>query len=95
MGGTGASNPDLVAQLKLALPDCPVLRYEMFGLPGGSRDAITAAMLGATALAGIPNNVPGSTGAAEPVVMGKIAQGKNFNALRGEALSLRSEWLGQ
>ena len=95
VGGTGASNPDLVAQLKLALPDCPVLRYEMFGLPGGSRDAITAAMLGATALAGIPNNVPGSTGAAEPVVMGKIAQGKNFNALRGEALSLRSEWLGQ
>ncbi len=95
VGGTGASDPELVAQLKLALPDCPVLRYEMFGLPGGSRDAITAAMLGATALAGIPNNVPGSTGAAEPVVMGKIAHGKNYNALRGEALSLRSEWLGR
>ena len=95
VGGTGASDPELVTQLKLVLPDCPVLRYEMFGLPGGSRDAITAAMLGATALAGIPNNVLGSTGASEPVVMGKIAQGENFNALRGEALSLRSEWLGQ
>ena len=95
VGGSGAGAPGLIKHLKLALPDRPVLGYEMFGLPGGARDAIAAALLGATTLAGIPNNVPSCTGASRPVVMGKIAQGKHYNALRAESMALRNNWLGQ
>lgn len=94
VGGTGAEMPELMAQLERALPDWPVLRYEMFGLPGGAHDAIAAALLGAATLAGIPNNVPSCTGARQEVVMGKIAQGKGYSSLRDEALRLRSNWFG-
>ncbi len=95
VGGTGAEMPELMAQLERALPDWPVLRYEMFGLPGGAHDAIAAALLGAATLAGIPNNVPSCTGARKEVVMGKIAEGKGYSSLRDEALTLRSNWFGK
>ena len=94
VGGMGAGKAELMAQLERALPDRPVLRYEMFGLPGGAHDAIAAAVLGAATLAGIPNNVPSCTGARQEAVMGKIAQGKGYNSLRDEALILRNHWFG-
>jgi anhydro-N-acetylmuramic acid kinase len=52
----------------------PVHRLRDLGVKGEQKEAALFALLGATRIDCIPNNVPSATGAAESVVMGKISQ---------------------
>nr|WP_254663249.1 anhydro-N-acetylmuramic acid kinase [Haladaptatus sp. W1] len=49
----------------------PVRTIDEYGVGSDAKEAVAFALLGAAALDGVPNNVPGATGAARPVVMGK------------------------
>lgn len=51
------------------------------GLPVDAKEAIAFAVLAHEAIHGRFNNLPGCTGAGQPVVMGKIAPGRNFSVL--------------
>ena len=49
-------------------------RQEQLGLDSNAKEAVAFAVLANEAMYGQPNNAPGATGAAHPVVMGKISQ---------------------
>lgn len=51
------------------------------GLTAGNKEAVAFAVLGMATLLGVPNNVPSVTGAACPVVLGKVATSKSLKAL--------------
>lgn len=74
VGGGGSLNPVLMANLQACLPDCEVLTNEDLGLDSSAKEAVAFAILANEAVHGIPNNAPKATGAAHPVVMGKISQ---------------------
>ncbi len=74
VGGGGSLNPVLMANLQACLPDCEVLSNEDLGLDSSAKEAVAFAILANEAVHGIPNNAPKATGAAHPVVMGKISQ---------------------
>ena len=46
---------------------------EQLGIDSEAKEAVAFAILASEAINGIPNNAPGATGAAHPVVMGKIS----------------------
>lgn len=73
ISGGGAYNPTLVKMLSSAV-DAPVARLRELGVEGDQKEALLFALLGATRIDGIPNNVPAATGADHPVVMGKISE---------------------
>ena len=72
IGGGGSRNPTLMAHLKALLP-MPVLVNEDLGFDSEAKEAIAFAILANEAIHGSCNNVPSVTGAAHPVVMGKIS----------------------
>jgi anhydro-N-acetylmuramic acid kinase len=74
VGGGGSLNPVLMANIQDCLPDCEVLSNEDLGLDSSAKEAVAFAILANEAIHGIPNNAPKATGAAHPVVMGKISQ---------------------
>jgi len=51
-----------------------VMTNEQLGLDSNAKEAVAFAVLANEAMYGQPNNAPGATGAAHPVVMGKISQ---------------------
>ena len=55
-------------------PGCEVMTNEQLGLDSNAKEAVAFAVLANEAMYGQPNNAPGATGAAHPVVMGKISQ---------------------
>lgn len=73
VSGGGAYNPSLVEMLADAV-DARVSRLRELGVDGEEKEALLFALLGATRLDGIPNNVPSATGADRPVVMGKLSE---------------------
>jgi anhydro-N-acetylmuramic acid kinase len=81
LGGGGSRNPTLRRWLAEALAPAELLDHDDFGLPSTGREAIYFAVMGYQALHGRPNTVPACTGAAHPVVMGKIVPGPNYPAL--------------
>jgi len=72
LAGGGARNPVLVAHLRELLAPLPVGFTGEAGVPGEAREAAAFALLAAETLAGVPSNVPAATGAARPVVLGKV-----------------------
>jgi anhydro-N-acetylmuramic acid kinase len=76
VSGGGAYNPTLYAMLQDLVQPAKVLRLEEIGLRSDAKEAIAFALLGHTTMLGVPNNVPGATGATRPVVMGKIVPGR-------------------
>ena len=58
----------------ICLPGCEVMTNEQLGLDSNAKEAVAFAVLANEAMYGQPNNAPGATGAAHPVVMGKISQ---------------------
>ena len=72
VGGGGCRNPALMSMLRKRL-DLPVLRNEDLGYDSDAKEAVAFAMLAAECIHGVCNNVPAVTGAAHPVVMGKIS----------------------
>ena len=60
--------------LQNCLPGCEVLTNEQLGLDSNAKEAVAFAVLANETLYGQCNTAPGATGAAHPVVMGKISQ---------------------
>ncbi|GHT98387.1 anhydro-N-acetylmuramic acid kinase [Spirochaetia bacterium] len=73
IGGGGSNNPTLLRYLKEALQDCAVYTNDELGYNSDAKEGIAFAVLANEALHGICNNAPAATGAAHPVVMGKIS----------------------
>lgn len=73
ISGGGAYNPTLMAMLDEVI-NAPVARLRDLGVDGDEKEALLFALLGATRLADVPNNVPSATGADRPVVMGKLSE---------------------
>lgn len=73
IGGGGSRNPTLMGFIRKALPDCSVVTNEDLGLDSDAKEAVAFAVLANETLFCQPNNAAGATGAAHPVVMGKIS----------------------
>lgn len=73
LGGGGAENPTLVRMLSAQLPGTRITRHEAFGIPSQAKEALAFAILAYAAYRHEPNSVPSATGAARPVVMGKLS----------------------
>ena len=94
VSGGGARNAALMRALERALAaetphdrQPPVLRsVDEVGLPSEAKEAVCFAILGHEAVHGRPNNLPASTGARQPVVLGAIWPGANYSQLM-EAVS--------
>lgn len=73
VGGGGSRNPVLLQHLQELLRPCQVMTNEDAGYDSDSKEAVAFAILANEALGGMANNVPSVTGAAHPVVMGKLS----------------------
>jgi anhydro-N-acetylmuramic acid kinase len=74
ISGGGAHNPTLVRFIREALPAYQVCTGDEIGINGDAKEAVAFAVLANEALHGICNNAPAATGAAHPVLMGKISR---------------------
>ncbi len=74
VGGGGSRNATLMAHLRSALPGVQVLTNEDIGLDSDAKEAVAFALLANEAIHGVCSNAPSATGAAHPVVLGKISQ---------------------
>ena len=74
VGGGGSYNLTLLRFLKELLPETEVVTNEEIGWNSDAKEAVAFAILANEAVSGMCNNAPGATGAAHPVIMGKISQ---------------------
>ena len=70
--GGGSHNKTLVEMLRGELPKAKMLSTEDFGISVDAKEAVSFAILAWATINGLTNNVPGATGADQPVVLGKI-----------------------
>ncbi|WP_178025264.1 anhydro-N-acetylmuramic acid kinase [uncultured Paenibacillus sp.] len=84
VGGGGSHNPVLMNMLReeMNAMGVSVMKQEDLGYSSDAKEAVAFALLAGCTLAGRPNNLPGVTGAARPVVMGKISY--SFHGREGE-----------
>ncbi|NHV98287.1 MAG: anhydro-N-acetylmuramic acid kinase [Thaumarchaeota archaeon] len=75
VGGGGARNRTLMKYLEEELEErgLRLLRHEDVGIDSKIKEALGMAVLAHATLSGVPNNIPGATGAGRSVVMGEIA----------------------
>ena len=73
VSGGGAHNPAILSELRKLLPGDRVELSDAMNLPADAKEAVAFAILGYETLRGRAANVPRSTGAASPVVLGAIA----------------------
>lgn len=75
LGGGGVKNKFILRELEKELRkrDLKLLTHEDVGIESKYKEALGMSVLAHEALSGIPNNVPGATGASRRVVMGLIA----------------------
>ncbi len=76
--GGGAENPLLMQLLRQRVQPISVVTPEHYGYPNAALEAIIFAMLAHATMQNRPSNIPRTTGAAHPVVLGKIVPGRNF-----------------
>jgi len=72
ISGGGAHNPLLRAQLEAALPGMELLASGELGVPEDAKEAFAFAILAYQTYHRRPGNLPSSTGARRPAVLGKI-----------------------
>ncbi len=74
LGGGGARNRFLVSMLRKELAErgLSLSFHEDYGIDSKAKEALGMAILGHEAANGVPNNIPGATGARRRVVMGKF-----------------------
>jgi len=77
ISGGGANNEYLISRIAEKFPQTELAATADYGVPIEAKEAMGFALLGFQTLHQKPNNVPSATGAAHPVVMGKIAWGPN------------------
>ncbi len=70
--GGGAHNETLVEMLRSELSEVKMLSTDDFGISVDAKEAVSFAILAWATIKGLTNNVPGATGAEQPVVLGKI-----------------------
>jgi anhydro-N-acetylmuramic acid kinase len=73
VSGGGAHNPTLIGDLKKSLPGWELFTAGEMGINGDAKEAVAFAVLANETVHGICNNAPQATGAAHPVIMGKIS----------------------
>lgn len=75
VGGGGVGNKTLMKHFEKELRErgLRMLRHEDVGIDSKIKEALGMAILAHTTLSGVPNNIPGATGAERSVVMGEIA----------------------
>lgn len=74
VGGGGSYNKTLMGHLRRLLSQTEVMDNEALGFNSDAKEAVAFALLANETISGRWNNVPSATGAAHPVVMGKISQ---------------------
>jgi anhydro-N-acetylmuramic acid kinase len=72
VSGGGARNPLLMRMLADALDGIPVRTTDALGIDADAREAMAFALMAHDALAGLPTNIPGATGARRAVSLGKL-----------------------
>ena len=78
VSGGGSHNKTLMAMLARELPDSRVLSLDEKGFDVDAKEALAFAVLAYQAIFGAQNQLPETTGASMPVILGKISPGKNF-----------------
>jgi len=73
LGGGGSYNATLRRMLSERLPGPRILLHEDLGVLGQAKEAMAFAILGNQTIMGLPGNVPRTTGALGPAVLGKIS----------------------
>jgi anhydro-N-acetylmuramic acid kinase len=74
--GGGAHNATLVRMLQQRLTGVRIRSTDEFGISVDAKEAVSFAILAYATIQGVANNIPGATGASEPVVLGKIVPGR-------------------
>lgn len=73
VSGGGARNAYLLARLAARLPRARIETSDVMGIPAEAKEAVAFVVLGYETLRGRAGNVPLTTGAAHPAVLGAIA----------------------
>lgn len=74
VNGGGARNPLLMQMLTDALDGPRVLPTDELGVNADAKEAMAFALMAHDALAGLPTNIPGATGAERAVPLGKLTR---------------------
>ncbi|MBN1817037.1 MAG: anhydro-N-acetylmuramic acid kinase [Sedimentisphaerales bacterium] len=74
--GGGARNATLVKMLQKRLPAIRITTTSEYGIKLDTKEAVSFAILAYATIRGLCNNVPSATGAAQPVILGKIVPGR-------------------
>jgi anhydro-N-acetylmuramic acid kinase len=83
VGGGGARNPFVMAELARALPEATVQPLDAQGVPSDAAEAMAFSLMGRNALLGLPNHLPRTTGARHATVLGEIVPGRDGRIRRG------------
>jgi anhydro-N-acetylmuramic acid kinase len=70
--GGGSNNNTLTKFLQRRLGDVKIKMTDEFGINRNAKEAVSFAMLAYMTIKGRTNNIPNSTGAGQPVILGKI-----------------------
>jgi anhydro-N-acetylmuramic acid kinase len=81
LAGGGAKNETLCRRLAAELPGVELMNIGKLGVTDSAKEALAFAILAFETLAGRPGNIPTATGAAHPVILGKIIPGRSLNTL--------------
>ncbi len=76
ISGGGALNPVLVRMIQDEITPVPVVRVENYGVSSDAKEAVAFAVLAYETMRGRAANVPGATGAFQPVLLGSITPGR-------------------
>lgn len=74
VNGGGGRNPTLMRMLGDLLAPVPVMATDALGYDGDAKEAMAFALMAHDALAGLPTNIPGATGAARAVTLGTLTR---------------------
>ncbi|HEV2072352.1 MAG TPA: anhydro-N-acetylmuramic acid kinase, partial [Thermomicrobiales bacterium] len=74
INGGGVRNPLLMRMLQDALEIVPVRSTDELGVNADAKEAMAFALMAHDALAGLPTNIPGATGANRAVSLGKLTR---------------------
>ena len=74
--GGGSSNPFLISQLQISLPNIPLETTSKYGIPEEWMEAMAFAWYAKRKLESKPANIPSVTGASKKVILGNVYQPK-------------------
>ncbi len=74
VNGGGSRNPTLMRMLGDLMAPVPVMATDALGYDGDAKEAMAFALMAHDALAGLPTNIPGATGAARAVTLGTLTR---------------------